>query len=170
MKKKFKIVPALIFILCAGLCSAQGHMYRSQGVTVNERYSNIDKVECVSDLTHIKYTVYVVFGKSMTVFAVGNSMNSKEFSISVPKEKHVLIKFEGLSGNEYFEIFPWDSRDIIISMETAKRRVEELGADLNTEVIRLFIHGLVHLFGYDHEINEKEARRMRRVERILLTR
>ncbi len=64
----------------------------------------------------------------------------------------------------------WMLGDIIISMETAKRRVEELGADLNTEVIRLFIHGLVHLFGYDHEINEKEARRMRRVERILLTR
>ncbi len=132
MKKKCKIVPALIFILCAGLCSAQGHMYRSQGVTVNERYSNIDQVECVSHLTHIKYTVYEVFGKSMTVFAVGNSMNSKEFSISVPKEKHVLIKFEGLSGNEYFEIFPWDSRDIIISMEFGDRLVHFFGQDASS--------------------------------------
>lgn len=66
--------------------------------------------------------------------------------------------------------FDWMLGDIIISIDTAKRQAAEQNTDLKKEVIRLFIHGLVHLFGYDHEISEKEARRMRRVERILLTR
>ncbi len=64
----------------------------------------------------------------------------------------------------------WSLGDIIISIETAQRQADSLGTSLEDEVARLFIHGIVHLFGYDHEISEKEARRMRRIERILLTR
>lgn len=65
---------------------------------------------------------------------------------------------------------PWMLGDIIISIPTAKRQAKERGHGLRKELERLLVHGLLHLLGYDHEIGEKEARRMQRLERRLLTR
>jgi probable rRNA maturation factor len=39
--------------------------------------------------------------------------------------------------------------DIVISLETARRRAA--GKRLPDELVRLAIHGLCHLFGYDHQ-------------------
>ena len=41
--------------------------------------------------------------------------------------------------------------DVVISYETAGRDAAEVGAALDSEVAYLFIHGLLHLIGYDHE-------------------
>ena len=59
--------------------------------------------------------------------------------------------------------------DVVISVEFAKAQAEARGETLTNELRRLFVHGIVHLLGYDHELGEREARRMRRVERYLLT-
>ena len=40
--------------------------------------------------------------------------------------------------------------DIVISIDTAKRQAMELGTTLQQEFVVLFIHGLLHLLGYDH--------------------
>jgi rRNA maturation RNase YbeY len=58
--------------------------------------------------------------------------------------------------------------DVVVSVPTAKRQAESLGHSLNEELIRLLIHGLLHVVGYDHELGEKEAQRMRRKENQLL--
>ena len=63
----------------------------------------------------------------------------------------------------------WTLGDIVISMPTLNRQRVEYGFSEKTELARLYIHGLVHLFGYDHELSLQEARRMQRVERYLLT-
>ncbi len=39
---------------------------------------------------------------------------------------------------------------IIISTETADRQKEENGNDLRKEILTLLIHGILHLFGFDH--------------------
>lgn len=59
--------------------------------------------------------------------------------------------------------------DIVISVEYARAEAERRGEKLIDELKRLLIHGFVHLLGYDHELGPREARRMRRVERYLLT-
>ncbi|MCB0330368.1 MAG: rRNA maturation RNase YbeY [Bdellovibrionales bacterium] len=41
--------------------------------------------------------------------------------------------------------------DIVISVETAERQAKEQGVSLQEELSRLLVHGLLHLFGYDHE-------------------
>ncbi len=54
--------------------------------------------------------------------------------------------------------------DIVISLPRARRQAEEYGVPLYDEITRLLIHGLLHLFGYDHERGGYEAVRMRKRE------
>lgn len=58
--------------------------------------------------------------------------------------------------------------DIVISLPQAIRQAREHQQDLDHELVRLLIHGVLHLCGYDHERNEREARRMARRERAVL--
>ena len=58
--------------------------------------------------------------------------------------------------------------DIVISLDAAMRDAKSLGETLDKTINRLLVHGLLHLFGYDHEKSEEEARRMdEETERIL---
>ena len=54
--------------------------------------------------------------------------------------------------------------DVVIAMPTAARQARELGHDLDEELLRLLIHGVLHLLGFDHE-EEEEARAMEARER-----
>ena len=58
--------------------------------------------------------------------------------------------------------------DLVISVPTARRQAREWGVSPAEEMLRLLIHGVLHLHGYDHEkVSRKEAERMRRMERKL---
>ena len=57
--------------------------------------------------------------------------------------------------------------DVVVSVPMAMRQAVSLKHSLDEELVRLLIHGLLHVVGYDHECGEKEARRMRRKEEKL---
>jgi rRNA maturation RNase YbeY len=57
--------------------------------------------------------------------------------------------------------------DIVISHETARRQARDYGARLEEEMLRLTVHGALHLCGYDHH-ERNEAARMHRLSRKLL--
>lgn len=46
--------------------------------------------------------------------------------------------------------------DVVISIEQAARQAEENGLTFEAEVAQLILHGLLHLCGYDHEIDAGE--------------
>ncbi len=50
--------------------------------------------------------------------------------------------------------------DVAISFETAKRQSEEAKINIDREVAFLFIHGLLHLLGYDHETSQEDEEEM----------
>jgi probable rRNA maturation factor len=58
--------------------------------------------------------------------------------------------------------------DVVIAVPMAVRQAKEGQRSLDEELTVLLIHGMLHLCGYDHERSEKEARRMRRRERMIL--
>jgi len=47
---------------------------------------------------------------------------------------------------------------IVISVEFVKQKAQELGHSNNDEMALLFIHGLLHILGYDHEVDHGEMR------------
>ncbi len=58
--------------------------------------------------------------------------------------------------------------DIIICVPTASAQAREYGATFREELLRLLVHGLLHLAGYDHEINAYRKKKMREKEKELL--
>jgi len=58
--------------------------------------------------------------------------------------------------------------DVVVSVETALAESRQLGESLERTVLRLLIHGLLHLLGHDHEKSRKEAQRMEKEEQRLL--
>ncbi len=58
--------------------------------------------------------------------------------------------------------------DVVISLETAVRQAEDYRHSLEREVAYLFVHGLLHLLGHDHEDGEARAN-MRRLEEAAMS-
>jgi probable rRNA maturation factor len=58
--------------------------------------------------------------------------------------------------------------DLAISIDTARVQAREHGHSLGIEIKVLMLHGLLHLAGYDHEIDEGEMARRERSLRARL--
>jgi probable rRNA maturation factor len=63
---------------------------------------------------------------------------------------------------------PWLLGDVVISLATARRQAQNFGHGLHQEVLRLLVHGVLHLLGYDHERGPRKAAHMAREERRVL--
>lgn len=72
------------------------------------------------------------------------------------------LKAEPLSGS---------LGDIAISVEALENQAREAGCSRQVELLRLVLHGILHLFGYEHvKVSPARARLMRRKEKALLER
>lgn len=63
------------------------------------------------------------------------------------------------------EVCPDLLGDVVISVDTLRRQARQRKRSVADELLRLLIHGILHLLGYDHEVSPAEAQRMRRMER-----
>ena len=57
--------------------------------------------------------------------------------------------------------------EVYVSVETAGRQAKEYKHPLSDELIRLIVHGILHIHGYDHEEDE-DYKEMFEVERRVL--
>jgi probable rRNA maturation factor len=76
----------------------------------------------------------------------------------------------GLDDGDGFVTPPGNARhlgEIVISYPTAARQAEDAGHEIDQELARLLVHGVLHLLGYDHE-SPQQARTMRAREEALL--
>lgn len=79
-----------------------------------------------------------------------------------------VISFAYLEVTDY-EREPGDIivGDIFISVDTAKRQAAEKGHDLKKEMAILFVHGLLHCMGFDHNTDEEEEEMEGWAEKVL---
>ena len=78
-----------------------------------------------------------------------------------------VIAFAMREG-EFSHLTPHLLGDVVISMDTAAREAQEADLSRERRFNELLIHGILHLFGYEHEDSEKEARRMEAKSRELM--
>lgn len=62
---------------------------------------------------------------------------------------------------------PWDIGEIIISAEKAQEQAEEYGHSFKRELAFLFVHGFLHVLGFDHETPAEEKEMFGRQKEVL---
>lgn len=87
-------------------------------------------------------------------------------------------RYRGKAGPTNVLAFPMSERffsegrmmlgDVVVSVDTAMRESIQSGDSLESRILRLLIHGLLHLLGHDHEKSRPEARHMQKQEEKLL--
>lgn len=105
-------------------------------------------------------SVSVVFTNDRDIHQLNRDYRGKD----KPTDVLSFSQIEGECAGEYTESLG----DLVISTDTALRQAQERGHTLAAEILRLLVHGLLHLYGYDHEgVPPREAQRMHRKERAL---
>jgi len=66
------------------------------------------------------------------------------------------------------DIAPQLLGDVVISAETARQESKEAEISYDKRLSELLVHGILHLFGYDHEKTEPEFIRMQNKSEELL--
>ena len=80
-----------------------------------------------------------------------------------------VIAFAMREG-QFADLTPHLLGDVVISMDTTAAEAQNAGIGMDRRFRELLIHGILHLFGYDHEKSEADARRMAEKSRELLKR
>ncbi len=70
-----------------------------------------------------------------------------------------VISFAMQEG-EHGGINPQLLGDVVISMDTCAREAEGAGMSTESRFDQLLIHGILHIFGYDHIHSDEEERMM----------
>ena len=78
-----------------------------------------------------------------------------------------VIAFPMRKG-EYAHITPSLLGDVVISVETARTEGEVSGIGWEVRFFQLLVHGILHLFGYDHEKTARESLQMEEKSKELL--
>ncbi|MCP4628098.1 MAG: rRNA maturation RNase YbeY [bacterium] len=78
-----------------------------------------------------------------------------------------VIAFAMREG-DYSHLTPHLLGDVVISMDTADREARDAGMSMEIRFNELLVHGILHLFSYDHENDDEEARRMEEKSRELM--
>ena len=58
--------------------------------------------------------------------------------------------------------------DIVISVNTLRKQAKKYDMTVNDELAFLYVHGLLHLLGYDHEISQTEENNMFKLQNEIL--
>jgi len=90
------------------------------------------------------------------------SLNRKYRGRDYPTD---VLAFPMESMGEQTEIF---LGDVVICLPMAIGQASRFGNSADQEILRLLIHGTLHLLGYDHEQSPREATRMQRKERAMV--
>jgi probable rRNA maturation factor len=100
---------------------------------------------------------------------IAQSLTTRDFELIVVNNETIKeINFEYREKNEATDVlsFPFDGDfahlplgTVIISEDFVKEKALEFNHSIEDEFKLLFIHGLLHLLGFDHEVDNGEHRK-----------
>ena len=121
---------------------------------------------CEISLKKIRQTAKVILGAldcpdgEISILIVDDiqieKLNRKYFDRSGPTN---VIAFPMREG-EFSHLNPQILGDVVISTDTAAKEARNCGMSVEQRFKELLVHGILHLFGYDHIVSEQDARKM----------
>ena len=133
-----------------------------------EEYEEIYSLLVDKTFKHLKLKFDPIISVSLVDNEFIHQINRDYRGIDRPTD---VISFAFLDNEDRNAIYkskePVCLGDIYISVDKAKEQAEEYGHSLKRELSFLFVHGLLHLLGYDHMIEEDEKVMFRLQDEIL---
>lgn len=102
-----------------------------------------------------------------TIDAIANALTKKEIELIIMdahEMREINKEHRGIDKATDVLSFPYEAMpmiplgSIVICREYIEQKAIEFGHTNDDEFALLFIHGLLHLLGYDHEVDEGEMR------------
>jgi len=100
--------------------------------------------------------------------AIANSLTEKEIELIITDNETIAqinAEYRAIDKPTDVLSFPYDDAmpmtplgSIVISYDFVQEKARELGHSEDDEFTLLFIHGLLHILGYDHEVDSGEMR------------
>jgi len=130
-------------------CEVEEFKYDMDGLNlIFERFGQVMNFKIEEYLGLAKGKINLIFVDDNKIHEINRTYRSKDKPTDV-------ISFAYLESNEFNEK-ECAVGDIFISCDTAKNQAIQRGHSLDKEIMILFVHGLLHLFGYDHNDDEEE--------------
>ncbi len=98
---------------------------------------------------------------------IANSLTNKDIELIITTDDEIQSinkQHRGIDKSTDVLSFPYEEMpmtplgSIVISKDHIEQKAKELNHSLDDELYLLFIHGLLHLLGYDHEVDNGEMR------------
>ena len=99
--------------------------------------------------------------------SIAKTIGNKEIELIITSNEEIQginKEYRGIDKPTDVLSFPYEDMpmsplgSIVISSEYVESKAKELGHTTSDELALLFIHGLLHLVGFDHEIDNGEMR------------
>ena len=133
-----------------------------------EEYEEIYSSLVSRTFNHLKLKFDPIISVSLVDNEFIHKMNREYRGIDRPTD---VISFAFLDNEDREALYkskePVCLGDIYISVDKAKEQAKEYGHSLKRELSFLFVHGLLHLLGYDHMTEEDEKVMFRLQDEIL---
>lgn len=126
---------------------------------INPKWFKSSADRCKNSVPYAEGVLNTVFVNNPYIRALNNKYRSNDKPTDVLSFSYFNIqdiKKSGLIG------------EIYISVPIAKKQAKEYDHSIKSELNRLFVHGFLHIFGYDHE-DDEDHRRMAKLEDEILS-
>jgi rRNA maturation RNase YbeY len=124
-------------------------------------------LEAIDDFSDLKKELYINLSltSDQEIKEINQESRGKDSItdvLSFPME-------ENIRKGEYDDFLPeLDVGDILICKSLCEAQAKEFKISYMEEFVHLFMHGFLHVWGYDHEINEEEEKLMTKLEEDLI--
>ena len=108
--------------------------------------------ECEFDPLLEQIADFLAAGDVELVFVSDDEMRE------INREQRGIDKATDVLSFPYEQVSGGLMGSVVISTDTASRVASELGHSIECEIALLFLHGVLHILGYDHEIYNGQMR------------
>ena len=125
-------------------------------------------------------TKFIVDKKSFSQVAkkvlMGENKGTENISLAfVGKEEIKKLNKKFRNKNKPTDVLSFNLNDenclgeIVICPEIVRENAKKYGVTIKYETMKMFVHGILHLLGYDHEKSKEEAEIMEKKQEKYLT-